>query len=324
MYTRAELTVIIFLHLCLVAATFSLSTLIMSIWYLLFGKLSGYKIVQFTYLGFGVKRNDNGRFEKVKVPFSLMAVAENVRKNITKEIVLKYKRNVQFMLTLTLGTIASVLWYYKPIGKSYLMITEVSIAVVFILYLYDYISIMRVANSTTIDGRLWEQELITKNELRNGIRPKDFTYIEVPEKDMSIRANNCRLLNYYHLLDKGDVYELSKYIDVFKQIVGDEKNVGVHNIGFVYEIIYYYSIINPNSEQREYYYNLLEATLKNDMDINGRRVYAGYLIGNEYPDELTSAIISQGLSDECRNNESIPVDMEVDLLQSLQNRLNMA
>ena len=28
--------------------------------------------------------------------------------------------------------------------------------------------------------------------------------------------------------------------------------------------------------------------------------------------------------DECRNNESIPVDMEVDLLQSLQNRLHMA
>lgn len=62
------------------------------------------------------------------------------------------------------------------------------------------------------------------------------------------------------------------------------------------ELIFYYSYLEKDLNKAERYKNQAPSMIENDMDLNGRRVYAYYLYGKEADTDKILEVIAEGLA----------------------------
>lgn len=123
-------------------------------------------------------------------------------------------------------------------------------------------------------------------------------------------------LQYFCALEKGDEERVAQLIDKMEKAL--PKNVPSFLGGVCNELIFYYSYLEKNQKKAEKYKDLAPAMIENDMDLNGRRVYAYYLYGKEADDDKILEVIEEGLA--VANEFSMPgnIPMETKLLQYLR------
>ena len=110
-------------------------------------------------------------------------------------------------------------------------------------------------------------------------------------------------------------------MELFDLIVDKDFNVPMNQIGFVYEMIYFYSIVQPNLQKAEYYHSRIEEHLGNDMDCNGCRVLAAYLYGTKKGREGALKEIQRGLMVADKFRPQGQAKMEKKLLLKLRDRI---
>ena len=128
------------------------------------------------------------------------------------------------------------------------------------------------------------------------------------------------LYQYFYALEKGDTERIRQLIYKMEKAL-PPKATGP--LGGVYnELIFYYSWLEKDPEKAERYKKKAPFSLENDMDLNGRRVYAYYLYGRGADTSKIRNVIEEGLS--VASEFLIPgnISMETNLLLHLRDRLN--
>lgn len=124
---------------------------------------------------------------------------------------------------------------------------------------------------------------------------------------------------YFCALEKGDEERVSQLI--YKMEKALPQNVPDSLGGVCSELIFYYSYLEKDPGKAERYKNQAPSMIENDMDLNGRRVYAYYLYGKEADTDKILEVIKEGLAvaQEFPMPGNIP--METKLLQYLRDLL---
>jgi hypothetical protein len=206
--------------------------------------------------------------------------------------------------------------YFDP--KLYVKVMYIALIVILGFNWLIYILFLKQALGKGEAHRLWEYDLVTMNKLKNGISPRDIEPIDMNVNLKDAFSKKCMLLNYYHYLDSKEYEKLDEYIPLFKNIIGDIDNVLASDMPYAYEIIYYYSIINQDIGMAEHYHDLIAVSIKNDNDLNGLRVRAGYLLGTNKPVESALELINIGLYSKNDNDNMIMLRMEKEMLSELK------
>lgn len=121
---------------------------------------------------------------------------------------------------------------------------------------------------------------------------------------------------YFCALEKGDEERVSQLIHKMEKAL--PQNVPTFLGGVCGELIFYYSYLEKDRKKVERYKNQAPAMIENDMDVNGRRVYAYYLYGKEADTDKILEVIEEGLA--VAQEFSMPgnIPMETKLLQHLR------
>lgn len=121
---------------------------------------------------------------------------------------------------------------------------------------------------------------------------------------------------YFCALEKGDEERVSQLIHKMEKAL--PQNVPTFLGGVCGELIFYYSYLEKDRKKVERYKNQAPAMIENDMDVNGRRVYAYYLYGKEADTDKIAEVIEEGLA--VAQEFSMPgnIPMETKLLQHLR------
>lgn len=124
---------------------------------------------------------------------------------------------------------------------------------------------------------------------------------------------------YFCALERGDEEQVRQLI--YKMEEALPKNVPTFLDGVCSELIFYYSYLEKDPGKAERYKNQAPSMIENDMDLNGRRVYAYYLYGKEADTDKILKVIGEGLAvaQEFPMPGNIP--METKLLHHLRDLL---
>lgn len=294
--------------------------LVLAIADIFIGISMGYTFTSFSFAGFMI-RNDNKRLSVTTTPMRFIAETLLYRKEMTGKIKILNMTIQCIVMTLLSGITAYAFVCFGVVDNPYTKFMNINLGIIWIIHILVYISYLKKAFSKGHEHYLWEQEIITFNKIKNDVRPGDIPLIDVELSEKSPLAKKCILLNYYRLLD-GEEYDLlPPYIETFENIIGNVNNIIASDVPYAYEIVYYYSVINENLVKAEHYAGLLGNLLINDMDMNGRRVYAAYLLGTNKSKESVMTVIKQGLTDDNRTSGQVIKRMEAELLTKLKEKL---
>lgn len=154
-----------------------------------------------------------------------------------------------------------------------------------------------------------------QNKLVKGTRPRDFPMVDI-SKDPTIFRLFINLYMFYKGLDSGDVELMKETIQPIEQEV--KQLEPIQQLPFLYELIYYYVVADEDLVKAQTIFHQIEKKLTNDLDINGRRVYAYYANRIWMDPYRTERLIEEGLS----AYEQYPLlgiaQMERDLLLELK------
>lgn len=133
-----------------------------------------------------------------------------------------------------------------------------------------------------------QQDIIKQRKLiQAGVRPGEMTFFT---HDPEIRKYNsldfpiyvtAANIRYNYFLDRGEYDKLAPYAQIFAMNL-PVSNTLIHGyISIIYELIFFYSYIQPDPVSARKLFDRCKEQLENDMDINGRRVLAYYFFGTE-------------------------------------------
>lgn len=141
----------------------------------------------------------------------------------------------------------------------------------------------------------------------------DFSY------DPSTEQYTYTLLQYFCALEKADRERIRQLIYKMEKALPEKKiNFSTCIFG---ELIFYYSYLEKDPERVERYKKRLPFMIENDMDLNGRRVYAYYLYGKGADTSEILNVIEDGLSVAKDFTSPGNIPMEIDLLLHLKRDL---
>ena len=124
---------------------------------------------------------------------------------------------------------------------------------------------------------------------------------------------------YFSALEKGDEERVSQLIHKMEEAL--PQNVPAFLGGICGELIFYYSYLEKDLSKAERYKNQAPSMIENDMDLNGRRVYAYYLYGKEADTDKILEVIAEGLAVAQEYPMPGNIPMETKLLQYLRDLL---
>lgn len=125
----------------------------------------------------------------------------------------------------------------------------------------------------------WRESQRILELLQAGSRPKDLVFkYDEPGQDYFNKAGhqNYNLFRYYKALELGEMDMVSVMVKKMEQAVTPAA-WSRWQTPLYYEILYYYSAICRDLPMAEQYADLIMEVMRQDKDINGRRVYAAYL-----------------------------------------------
>ncbi len=314
-----EILAILMVQICFIMLGCIIYLFILALVSMLTGVCMGYRITSFSFAGIMII-NNNKKISVTMAPWRLIAQAELFRKEMSGR--LKFiKETLDFILMTVFTGTALTIWYRLLVENIYLQYIDKILIVIWFIHLFSMLGMIKKAFSKGHDHYIWEQEIKISNQLKNGVRPGQIALTDVDMNSKDFIERRCILYNYYTLLDSKKYDELPLYIERFEHYIGTQFNIASQNVPYAYEIVYYYSIINYNLERAEHYVALLGELLKNDMDLNGRRVYAGYLLGTNKPKESVMRVLEQCKADEHRFNSQVISGMEYELISQLKEKL---
>lgn len=297
-----------------------LFSVVVGIWYAIVGRCLKYRITSFSFAGFMIK-NDGHKISITTVPIRFIAVVTLFKMDLTSRIRVIFETTVTVLMSITTAIGFFIIYRLFDWSNIYVKITGVQLIINMLVYALFYYATIKPAFAKGEKRYIWEQEMCAKNKLMSGVRAKDIPVINVDINNKNILAQRCNLYNYFHYLDDKQYEFLEPYILRFREIIGDVNNISSYNIPLAYEIIYFYSIIKPDYAIARHYKELLGEHLDNDMDLNGRRVFAAYLIGTDQLKSLAVGVINQGLQTSDTGNDFVMRGMEIELLNELKERL---
>ncbi|MBQ3666255.1 MAG: hypothetical protein II919_09160 [Lachnospiraceae bacterium] len=301
-------------------AVYVVYMLIMSLWTIVVGLCLGFQFLQFTFIGMSIK-NDAGKLSFLVAPARLTAETLIVKNDENGRDIIRLNV-IETVLTIITSILTAFIMYKKYGMNNYIKSMFVCLFLVIVLNVYVVYTMLKEAFGTGVHHDLWEHTMIVKNRLVAGMRPADCEPMQMDDSITTPTADRCRLYNYYYYLDTKQYDELQAYITRFINIIGDINNVAPSSVPYAYEIVYYYSVIQPNLTMAEHYYALVSAWLEKDMDLNGRRVYAAYLYGTNKPLSSVKSTISQGIqrAGEDLGRPSVMRSFELQLLNELREK----
>lgn len=290
--------------------------LILALVEILVGLCLGYKFVSFSFAGLMIK-NDNNKISFEIVPIRFLAMTILIRKEVNGKTKL-IKGTSEFLIMTVLTILSLYIWHVISLDNIYLRYIDKTLILCLVFHGILFMDTVKKFFSKGHEHYIWEQEIKISNQLKNGIRPNQINLIDVNMDSNDFTEKKCILYNYFILLDNKKYDELLPYIEKFEQYIGTRNNIIASDFPYAFEIIYYYSMVNNDIKKAEHYVTLLGDVLKNDMDLNGRRVYAGYLIGTGKPKELIMKVFEQCKSYNLNDSSKIIATMEYDLISQLK------
>lgn len=189
-------------------------------------------------------------------------------------------------------------------------------------YLLQLISYM--GNSPMARLRRKNKRIITAI-LKRGIRPSAFEDELMEDWELNAGSDNAlhmyTYLQYFCALDLGDVERVYHLAHRLGAALPQPKGMILSYFnGICGELVFYYSYVERNPELANYFKSRFVPpyTIEDDMDLNGRRIYAYYLYGNGGEAEEILRVIEEGLA--VAGSFSTPgnIPMEVGLLEYLK------
>lgn len=289
------------------------------------GLCMGYKVQSASFLGFAIVWM-NGKYEFTMVPADITLQISMYHEESTGEKMVKRGVITAIILTVMVGIFDVVIFFHQWLSN---FTIGLMIGLFFGLLLQWKVTIDWIKNQYgNRPGKIfWERGIYINGKLCAGTSPGDIIVQEIPIEryreyvQKNVFAQNCLFYDYLYHLDVGNYERLKGYVELFDLIVDKDFNVPMNQIGFVYEMIYFYSIVQPNLQKAEYYHSRIEEHLGNDMDCNGCRVLAAYLYGTKKGREGALKEIQRGLMVTDKFRPQGQAKMEKKLLLKLRDRI---
>lgn len=283
--------------------------------------LLGYTIAYFSFAGIMIKY-DGDKVNFTLAPIRLFAEVGFIKKDLT----VKVKLIAETLVIVGMTFISFICLYLLNTSfdtSLYLKSFCIGEVVILIFNWFAYIKFLKQALGKGEEHKLWEYDFIVSNKLKSGVRPRDIEPLDIEQLNIemdvkNVTAKRCMLWNYFHYLDAKEYDKLEKYILEFRKIIGNTFNVMACDMPYAYEIIYYYSMIGKDVGLAEHYYDLVSVNLRNDNDLNGFRVNAGYLIGTNKLLASALELINKGLYLEKKQDGFVISVLERELLSELK------
>lgn len=175
----------------------------------------------------------------------------------------------------------------------------------------------------------WEEYILYLEKLKAGILPAEIEMKEIILKDywgkkLSHFFQHYIMVHYYHYLDAGKFDKVKEYIEFLEQYVEQESCTGREEKWYLYEILYFYCVIEPDLEIAECYYSFVNEMIDTDIFFCACRVRAAYDDIKGVKKEIILMKIEEGLRElEKRNNQewgNLENRMLLSLKEKIQNR----
>lgn len=216
-----------------------------------------------------------------------------------------------------------LLVYRLAAGTEFFRMFILGAIIVFAFGLYQFLIMIfsGLGNSTqAVMQRKNEQILSFMMEGTHPAQLGDWLAEEVELSGAGLAEKNKYIqFQYFSALEMGDEERVSQLIHKMEEAL--PQNVPDFLGGICGELIFYYSYLEKDLSKAERYKNQAPSMIENDMDLNGRRVYAYYLYGKEADTDKILEVIAEGLAvaQEYQMPGNIP--METKLLQYLRDLL---
>ena len=327
---KSIMTDIVFL---MIALAFGVN--IHEIGHVVFGKIVGYKLISYS-IGPLTWLNENGSmrfcFRKNK-GFGGLCSMMPPNKNLTNYQYGMYYAGGVFFNTLSASTLAVI---YAAFAKMPEMMNSFFLDSVFCWVLLAGFNLLPliIGNNPT-DGKLiWSmlikspftEKLICLNRISvqrsSGTRPRDIPINVSPNTEKPDSFDMILLLyQYFKALDEGNKEKFINYSELIEKNIGAFSSISLPAV--YYELCFSACIAN-NADKANRYYKKAEKLLRNDHDINGLRIKAYYeycIIGNN-----KEALIccKKALKVAEKYPSKGQAKMEVGLIESLMNQLEVA
>ncbi len=285
-------------------------------------KLQGLKLGYFRFLCWRVQKI-NGTFRVSRDRISLVPVW-NMR--ITEQGMChkKYRavyHMAEIFVCLIFSALPCIFIFYLAGGTEFFRMYMLATIICCAFWLF---TLLAGACGTRMDSsaggyaKKWEEIL---QLLLQGVRPRELEDKLQDDVELSAKCSFNRyqyvLIQYYCALEKGDMERVKGFAHKLENAL-PERNAPSFFSGIFGEMVFFYSQVERDSEKAEYYLKNSPALVENDIDLNGRRVYAYYLYGTLGEAEKALKTIEEGLA--VAQDFAVPgnIPMETELLVSLR------
>lgn len=310
-----------FLTVAIVCFTWAL---LIAIFILIVGKMFGGELREFRLFGFSIVKN-RGKFTIQKKPFMPIPICEMMgRVYESRSRWLAYQGVVMgIMVIIGIVTMFFVFSYEYSGGYvgEYVKWSMMFICIFIVVHILLFVSYVRPLSSDKVQQQAFMVKEIVR-QVNGGIRPKNIkTSLDekVPiDSPAHLSFMSYILIRYYRAIENHDIEEIKKAASIMVSGLGQGAAAQSYAM-FYAELLFFYSSFNLDEETARLYFKACPERPENDMDMNGRRIYAYYLYNIEGNAERALQVIQEGLD----VAEDFPmkglVPMEKELLFLLKN-----
>lgn len=294
--------------------------------HLIFGLVNKYEFVSVQFFGLSLLNTSSGlkfRFDKNSRDIAITTMVPKIEANNTSHINYYLGGYITSFIFLV---IIGILGLYKKVDQLCLFFV--------LIFGFAYLFISMLPKKS---GRIFSDSYIIRllsnkkeesneepiydlaKDLLTGKRPRDIEVLDLimnrEEKDQLYQ-----LYMYYRALDMGNKDLMANYIRGLENKLTLVKED--YKVSIIYELICYYLMEEKDRIKAVRYFHMVENTLENDMDINGRRTLAYWLYYAQLDEEGSLRACKEGLD----AFEKYPIKglalMEKDIIEKLIGQIN--
>lgn len=289
---------------------------------LLIEKLQGMELGYFRFLCWRVQKV-NGRFlvSRDKISLAPVWVMKVTERGMSHKKHRSVYQTAGIFVCLIFSALPCILIFYLAGGTEFFRMYMLATIICCAFWLFALLANAcgRRMNSDAGEyTKKWEEIL---QLLLQGVRPGDLEDKLQDDIELSAKSSfnmyQYVIMQYYCALEKGDMERVKELAHKLENAL-PQKNISSLFSGVFREMVFYYSQVEKDAGKAEYYLKNCPALIENDMDLNGRRVYAYYLYGTLGETEKALKTIEEGLA--VAQEFAVPgnIPMETELLVSLR------
>lgn len=294
--------------------------LISSLGSLIFGWMLGYKFLEFSFFGFKIAKQSG------HLVFGFTHFDTNT------EVSMKLPHHSygkmaawEILQAVLVAVFTALCWMFIPkyFQASEEVLLEGKAVCIFLSFFLAWQVLFLIMKLNQMLGKseksvFWREKTEALNALNEGRRPRDLNLNYRKTGKISVgdvSYMQYELLKYYKELDAGNYEGLKPYVREFEEFLPNTWSS--FNAPYFYELLFYYSFIEQNISLAERYALIAGDIIKQDRDINGKRIYAYYLYYTGKDKELAVKVAKEGMATYMDFDTRGLAYMERDLIQNL-------